>query len=258
LSSILFTQKQKGAAKTKRRQKIKGVNIMKKNYQHEGQKLQHIIDQYERGRGYNTIYDAYKNPSQAKINAYWSIWQDMKEKGGAGLLILSANTCTFTAVYKIGRFYVYKTAYNTYYIDGETGRASRSAGRLYVNKKKIEERKKVDRIDLQRISFISDIVDYIEELEGAEFFLQDKVERLRAYFRRWSRYYIIDKLKGVDGLEMFIDSLNNDIWRASINTITSSSSFFEEFWSAAIDDVLEDAVDAIGALSDEIGAAAYY
>ena len=48
-----------------------------------------------------TLFEAYKKPSQAKINAWNDIQDEMLYEGGYGLHIVSHNTCFFTCAYYI-------------------------------------------------------------------------------------------------------------------------------------------------------------
>ena len=45
------------------------------------------------------IFAAYKSPSQAKINAYHQIALECIERGGERVVVLTANTFSFTAGY---------------------------------------------------------------------------------------------------------------------------------------------------------------
>lgn len=61
-------------------------------------KFQSVIERYALYAG-RTLSDCYANPSQAKINAWDSIRQEMVATNGWGLTVLSYNSQFFTCAY---------------------------------------------------------------------------------------------------------------------------------------------------------------
>ena len=205
-----------------------------KNYNHEGRKMGHIIEAYNESYNYN-IFDAYNNPSDYKQDAFYEIEARMKRQGGYGLKVVGACKTNFSTVYRVGRFYVYDTAADTYYIDGETKRASYTEGKTYAERETIAENKKQDTEKLKNISFMGDSVDYMEKEHGQLFFIRPFKERREYYFRKYARAYLLDEMAGEDGAEMFLQSLEPEIFVKSywISDITEAD------WLDCLEDILD-------------------